>query len=111
MKQRATYSSKTNCFLDVKWPLYTPDGAQSTSRVVFSLQEATTTRPGNSVCPVNMVQSNYRPKYMGLWNELIPNLIIGFELFPLFSFEILLSFASVLRLHQPLLDFKRCLIH
>ena len=106
MKQRATYSSKTNCFLDIKWPLYTPDGAQSTSRVVFSLQEASSTRPGNSVCPVNMVQSNYRPKYMGLWNELIPNLIIGFEQFPHFSFEILLCVSIVVPHKQPLLDFN-----
>ena len=86
MKQRATYSSKANCFLDVKWPLYTPDGSESTSRVVFSLKEVSSQR-SDTVCPARLVQSNYRPKYMGLWNELIPNLIIGFEQFLYSSFS------------------------
>ena len=80
MKQRATYSSKANCFLDVKWPLYIPDGSESTSRLVFSLKEVSSQR-SDTVCPARLIQSNYRPKYMGLWNELIPNLIIGFEQF------------------------------
>merc|ERR1712242_61968 len=60
---------------DVKWPLYIPDGSESTSRLVFSLKEVSSQR-SDTVCPARLIQSNYRPKYMGLWNELIPNLLL-----------------------------------
>ena len=39
MKQGETYSSKTNCFLDVKSPLYTPDGVSNALKACTTIEK------------------------------------------------------------------------